>query len=80
MSKAKKVAEEIVGVLKYNPQLTDAEKILSVETKLDRLIQDVEDGIEQARKRTQGEALLMEAPPGDREALLNSQQFRGPLN
>ena len=48
---ARKLAEEFINVLKYNPELTHDDKILSLELRLDKLISDVEKGCEEARQR-----------------------------
>lgn len=50
-SVARKLAEEYVNVLKYNPELTHDEKILSLELRLDKLIEDVEKGCAEAQQR-----------------------------
>ncbi len=83
MSKAKKLAVEIVGVLKFNPELSDSDKQLAIETRLDRLIQDVEAACEESHKRTQSNAVIVDNRPQDipilQEAMLNMQQSRGTL-
>lgn len=50
---ARKLAEEFINVLKYNPELSHDDKILSLELRLERLISDVEKGCEEAHKRVE---------------------------
>jgi len=83
-SLAHKLAEEIINVLKYNPQLTHDEKILSVECRLDHLISDVEKAAAESHKRAQENAVIIDERPNDIPELANliraSQQHRGPAN
>lgn len=51
MTASKKMAEEIVAVLKYNADLSNDMKVLAVETRIMKLIQDVEKSCEEASKR-----------------------------
>jgi len=84
MSRAKKLAEEIIMVLKYNPQLSDNDKMLAVETRLDYLIRDVETACAESHKRSQDNAVIIDNRPQDipelRDILLQNQGHRGPLN
>ena len=41
-SLARRLAEEFINVLKYNPQLSHDDKVLSLELRLDKLVEDVE--------------------------------------
>lgn len=50
-SVARKLAEEYVNVLKYNPELTHDERILSLELRLEQLVNDVEKGCAEVQKR-----------------------------
>jgi len=84
MALTKRLAQEIVGVLKYNPDLPDDEKVLAIETRLDKLIRDVEVGCQQSIERARVNAVIVDTRPQDipelSELLRNSQQLRGPLN
>jgi len=80
---ARKLAEEFVNVLKYNPELTHDEKILSLELRLDKLISDVEEGIESARTRREDNAtiIISENPTTTELIIARDVQVRqGPAN
>jgi len=83
-SLARKLAEEIVNVLKYNPQLTQDEKILSIELRLDGLIGEVEQSCAELHKRSEDNRVIVDERPSDIPELANllrsSQQHRGPAN
>ncbi len=78
MTKARKLAEEIVGVLKFNPELSESDRVLAIETRLDYLIRDVEMGCEEAHKRSQNNGIIVDSRPNDipvlRDAMLNQQK------
>lgn len=85
MSLARKLAEEIVNVLRYNPQLTQDDKILSVELRLNRLIEDVELSCDEANKRREeATGIIVDERPQDipvlAEAMIARQAQRGPAN
>jgi hypothetical protein len=80
---ARKLAEEFINVLKYNPQLTHEEKILSLETRLDHLISDVEQGCEAARVRAEEDkTIIISENPTTNELIIarDVQQRHGQPN
>jgi hypothetical protein len=83
-STANRMAEEIVKVLKYNPELSENDKILCVELRLASLIRDVETSCAEAHKRSQDNAVVIDSRPQDipelASIMINSQQHRGPAN
>jgi hypothetical protein len=82
-SVARKLATEIINVLKYNPELTDAERILSLETRLEQLIDDVERGAEETHKRKEENKVIIDDRPQDIQPLadlmIKDQARRGAL-
>ena len=83
-SLARKLAEEIVNVLKYNPDLSHDDKILSVELRLENLIHDVERAAAEAHKRQEENKVIIDDRPQDiaplAELMLAHQAQRGPAN
>lgn len=83
-SKARTLAERIIGVLKYNPQLTEDEKTLCVESHLDGFAKDIEQACAEMHNRTQKDTIIVSTLPQDIEPLqklmLAHQQSRGLLN
>ncbi len=84
MSKIRKLAEEIVNVLRFNPELDHDTKVLAVECRLDKLAEDVEDACDEAQKRVEDEKITVDARPFDipvlAEILIKDQAHRGPAN
>jgi hypothetical protein len=88
MSMTKKLASEFIKVLKYNPELTEAERVLSLEVRLDQLVADIERGCEETHKRRQSDKdnnkIIVDARPSDIQPLadmmLARQAARGLLN
>jgi len=82
-SMARKIAEEYVNVLKYNPQLTHDERVLSLEMRLEQLISDVEKGCAEAQKRQRENKVEVDSRPEDIQPLsdlmLKDQARRGVL-
>ena len=80
-SLANKLAVEFINVLKYNPELSHDEKILSLELRLDQLINDVEKGCAEASAR---QRIIVDTRPHDLPALaeleMAAQASRGPAN
>ncbi len=62
---SRKRATEIISVLKYNPQLTEDERILCVELRLDQLIDDIEKSCDESRKRQEDNAIIVDSRPQD---------------
>lgn len=82
---ARKLAEEIVQVLHYNPQLTQDEKILAVQSRLNKLTEDVERACSEAvRRQKEDKTIIVDSHPQDIpvlvEAMLARQAERGPAN
>lgn len=82
--KVKKLASEIVNVLKFNANLSDADKALAVECRLINLVSEIEHACAEARKRTEDNAVILDTRPQDIPELANlliaAQQHRGPAN
>lgn len=82
--KAAKLAEEILNVFKYNPELSHEERILVIELRIKNLIWDVEKDCAEAHKRAQENAVIIDNRPNDipilAEAMINAAQARGPAN
>lgn len=66
---AHKLAEEFINVLKYNPELTHNEKILSLELRLDKLIEDVEKGCAEAHQRHEDNKVIVSTLAADIQPL-----------
>jgi hypothetical protein len=83
-SKARKLAEEITSVLKFNPQLTEDEKTLCIELRLVQFSQDIEEAAKQAHKRATDNAVIVDSRPQDipelQALILSSQAHRGSIN
>lgn len=83
-SLAYKLAAEFVNVLKYNPELTHDEKILSLESRLEKLISDVETSCAEAQKRHENDKVIVDERPRDipqiAELMLMDQKLRGLAN
>ncbi len=78
MSLSRKLAEEIINVLKFNPQLSQDDKILAVELRLTNLMTEVEKACAEAHKRKEAEAIIVDERPQDipplAEAMLARQE------
>ena len=83
-SLARKLAEEIINVLKYNPDLSYDDKVLSGELRLDNLINDVERAAAEAHKRQEENKVIIDDRPQDiaplAELMIARQAQRGPSN
>lgn len=85
-STTRKLATEFVNVLKYNPELTHDEKILSLECRLDKLVSDIETACEVAQKRREDydPKVVVDSRPFDipqlAEIMLKDQKTRGLAN
>lgn len=77
MTQVESLAKEIVGVLKYNPELTDDIKVLSVHTKLASLVNKIKDEMERVREDNR---IIVDTRPFDvpviAELMLDSQKAR----
>lgn len=85
MSMLAKAAEEIERVLRYNPQLSQQEKTLSIELRLRNLAQEIEKSCAEASRRESIVAsIIVDERPQDipvlAEAMLARQILRGPAN
>lgn len=56
------LAEEFINVLKYNPELTHDEKVLSLELRLQKLADDLEKGFAEAHQRQVPEKVVDAKP------------------
>lgn len=78
------LAAEIVGVLKYNPQLSDEEKKLCVELRLEQFAKDIEKVCAIQAQHARENALIVDARPMDLpplyHAMLAEQQTHGAAN
>lgn len=84
MSKLRKLAEEIVNVLRFNSDLDHNSKVLAVELRLDSLAHDVERACEEAHKRLDAAKIVVDSRPFDipplAELMIKDQARRGELN
>ena len=55
----KKLATDILNVLKYNSDLPDAAKLLAIESRLNALVQDVETACELTQQRAKDNAIAI---------------------
>ncbi len=81
---SRKLAEDIVNMLKYNQHLSHEDKILAIELRLNRFAEDVEKACEQAQMRQKETLIIVDERPQDipvlARAMLAQQAQRGPTN
>jgi hypothetical protein len=78
MSLARRLAEEILNVFKFNPELSEGDKALCIEVRLMNLINDVERSCAESKQRIQSSPIIVDERPSDipvlAAAMLNQQK------